>query len=102
MFGVGKSIKEPVRGTKDGKSHFGPVDERGETFVMAFAGFAEEYSLNAARGTQCFLNEPDALNSDEAVFRGKTAPESHAKFLEPAIVAASEERGLTCGASIAS
>src|SRR6266852_3122491 len=48
MFGVGEAFEEAVGGAQDGKSHFGPVDEGGETVVMAFAGFAEKHGLNAA------------------------------------------------------
>src|SRR5258708_6459613 len=102
VFGVGKALKETVRGAEDGKSHFGPVDEGGETFVMTFAGFAEEDGLNAAAGTQSFFDKPDALDADEAVFRGQAAAESHAELLQPAVVAAGEERGLAGGANVTS
>src|SRR5260370_3306587 len=100
MFGVGKALEEAVRGAEEGKSHCGPVDEGGETFVMAFAGFAEEDGLNAATGTQSFFGEPDTLDANEAVFRGQAAAQSHAELLEPAVVAAGEERGLAGGASV--
>src|SRR6266851_2463228 len=96
VFGVGEAFEEAVRGAENGKSHFGPVDEGGETFVVAFAGFAEEHGLNAAAGTQRFFDEPHTLDADEAVFRGKAAAQSHAELLEPAIVAAGKERGLPC------
>ena len=99
---VGEAFKEAVGGAKDGKSHFSPVDEGSETFVMAFAGFAKEYGLNAASGTQGLFHEADTLDADESVFRGKAASESHAEILEPAIVAACEERGLADGASATS
>ena len=102
VFGVGKALEETVRGAEDGKSHFGPVDEGGEPFVMTFAGFTEKLGLNAASATQSFFDEPDALDAYEAVFRGQAAAQSHAEFLQPAIVAAGEERGLACGASITS
>src|ERR1700737_637835 len=102
MFGVGKAFEETIRGTKEGKTHFGRVGEGGETFVMAFSGFTEEDGLDAATGTQSFFDEPDTLDANEAVFRGQTAAKSHAKLLEPAIVAAGEQRGLTCGASVTS
>jgi hypothetical protein len=58
--------------------------------------------LDAATGTHSFFDEPDTFNANEAVFRGQAAAESHAELLEPAIVAAGEERGLTCGASVTS
>src|SRR6266478_6414724 len=99
---VGEAFKEAVRGVKDGKSHFGAVDEGGETLVMAFTGFAEEHGLNAAAGTQRFFDEAHAFNANEAAFRGQAAAESHAELLEPAIVAACQERGRTFGASITS
>src|SRR5260370_30803400 len=101
MFGVGKALKETVRGAEDWKGHFGPVDEGGETFVMAFAGFAEEDGLNAATGTQRFFDEAYAFDANEAVFRGQTAAESHAELLEPAVVAAGEERRVIRGTSVA-
>ena len=99
---VGEAFKEAIRSAKDGKSHFGTVDEGGETLVMAFAGFAEEYSLNGASGTKRFLNKPHALDADEAAFRGQAAAESHAELLEPSIIAAGEERGLAARASVTS
>src|SRR6266478_4163196 len=102
MLGVGEAFEEAIRGTKDGKSHFGAVDEGGEAFVMAFAGFAEKHGLNAAAGTQRFFDEAHAFNANEAAFRGQAAAESHAELLEPAIVAACQERGRTFGASITS
>ena len=69
---------------------------------MTFAGFAEEHGLNAARGAQRFFDEPDAFDTDEPIFRGQSTTESHAKLLEPAIVAAGEECRLTCWASATS
>jgi hypothetical protein len=102
VFGIGKAFKEPIGGPQNRKSHLGPVDERGEAFVMAFAGFAEEHGLNAATGTESFLDEPQALDAHEAVFRGQAAAQSHAELLEPAIVAAGEQRGLASRASATS
>src|SRR6266851_215511 len=99
---VGEAFKEAVRGVKDGKSHFGAVDEGGETLVMAFTGFAEEHGLNAAAGTQRFFDEAHAFNANEAAFRGQAAAQCHAELLEPVIVAAGEERGFHCGARITS
>ena len=94
MFGVSETFEEAVRCAQDGKSHFGPVDEGGEAFMMAFAGLAEEHSLDAASGTQCFFDEADALDSNEAVFRGQPAAQGDAKLLEPAIVAAGQKSRL--------
>src|SRR5260370_38386345 len=101
MLGVGEAFKEAVGRAEHGKSHFGPVDEGRETLVMAFAGFAEEHSLNAATGTQRFFDEPDALNADESVFRGQAAAQSHAELLEPAIVAAGKECHFVRGTNVA-
>src|SRR5216683_2442893 len=102
MFSVGKAFEEAVRGAEDWKSHLGPVDEGGETFVMAFAGFAEEHGLNAAAGTQRFFDEAHAFNANEAAFRGQAAAQCHAELLEPAVVAAGEERGRTFGSRVTS
>jgi len=52
VLGVGEAFKERSGSAKDGKAHFGPVDEGREAFVVAFAGFAEEHGLNAAAGTK--------------------------------------------------
>jgi hypothetical protein len=101
VLGVSEAFEEAVGGAEDGKSHFGAVDEGGEPLAMAFARFAEEHGLDATAGTQRFFDEADAFYADEAAFRGQTAAESHAELLEPAIVAAGEERRLTCSASIA-
>src|SRR6266704_6978018 len=56
VFGVGEALEEAVGGVQNRKSHFGPVDEGGEAFVMAFAGFAEEHGLNAASRSQRFFD----------------------------------------------
>src|SRR6266851_6992875 len=100
MFRVGEAFKEAVGRAEHGKSHFGPVDEGRETLVMTFAGFAEEHGLNAATGAQRFFDEPDALNADETVFRRQAPAQSHAELLEPAIVAAGEERGAIRGRTV--
>jgi hypothetical protein len=102
MLGVGEALEEAVGGAEDEKSHFGTVDEGRETFVMALAGFAKEHSLHAAPRTECFFDEPHALDANEAVFRGQTAAQSHAELLQPAIVAAGEKRRFACRARVAS
>src|SRR6267143_2295704 len=101
MFRIGKALEEPVRGAQDGKSHFGPLDDGGETFVMAIAGFAEEHGFDAATGAQSFFDEPDTLDAYESVLRGQAAAQSQAKLLEPAIVAAGEERRVVRRTSVA-
>jgi len=70
--------------------------------VMAFARFAEEHGLDPAAGSQCFFNKSRAFNANESVFRRKPAAKSHAELLEPAIVAAGEQRGIASRASAAS
>src|SRR5271168_1523299 len=50
MLGVGKAFEEAVGGAKRGKSHFWPVDQRSESLVMTFAGFAEEDRFDGAAG----------------------------------------------------
>src|SRR5260370_9208892 len=102
MLGVGEALEEAVCGTEDGKSHFGTVDGGREALVMAFPEFAEEHALHAAPGTQCLFDESDAFDANKAVFRGHAAAQCHAEFLEPAIVAAGEERRVVRGTSIAS
>jgi hypothetical protein len=99
---VGKAFEEAVGSAEDGESHFGPIDEGGEAFVMALAGFAEEHGLNAAAGTQGFFDKAGAFDADESAFCGQAAAKSHAELLEPTIVAAGEERGIARGASVAS
>src|SRR5712692_10155521 len=101
MFGVREAFEEAVHGAEYGKSHFRPVDERREAFVMAFARLAEEHGLNAAPGAQRFFDEPDALDAHEAILRGQSAAQSHTEFLEPAIVATGEERRVIGAASVA-
>src|SRR5882672_7385992 len=101
VFGIGKTFEETVRGAEDGKSHFGPGDDGGETFVMAIAGFAEEHGLNVATGAQSFFDEPDTLDAYASVLRGQAAAQSHGGLLEPALVAAGEERRVVRGTSVA-
>src|SRR5208282_5509084 len=93
MFGVSEAFKQPVGGAQNRKSHLLPVDKRGEPFVMALAGFAEEHRLNAAPRTQRLFDEPNTLNAHESIFRGQSSSQSHAKLLQPPIVAAAEDRG---------
>jgi len=100
VFGVGEAFEEAVGGAEDGKSDFRPVDEGGETFVMALAGFAEEPRADAAPGTKRFFDESHAFHANEAVFRRQTAAQSHAELLEPAIVAAGEERRAIHGRAV--
>src|ERR1700687_4981176 len=100
MFGVGEALEEAVRGAEDGKSHFRPVDDGGETFVMAIAGFAEKHCLNVATEAQSFFDDPDTLDAYESVLRGQATAQSHAKLLEPAIVAAGEERRVVRGTGV--
>jgi hypothetical protein len=102
VFGIGKAFEQAVSGAKDRKCHFGPVNERSETFVVPFARFAEEHGVNAAAGTQRFFDKSDALDSHESVFRRQPAAQSHTKLLQPAIVAARKWRGLASGARASS
>ena len=82
VFGVGEPFKEAVGSAEDGKSHFGPVDEGRQALVMAFAGFAEEHSLNGAARAERFFDEPNALDANEAALRGQAAPQSHSEVLQ--------------------
>jgi hypothetical protein len=93
MFGVGEALEEAVGGAQLRKSHFGPVDERGEAFAMAFAGFTEEDSFDAAAGAKGFFDEADSFDAYGAGFGGQAAAESHAKLFEVAIVAARQDSG---------
>ncbi len=90
MLGIGDSFKEAVGGTKNGKGKFGTVNQRGEAHVVAFSGLAEEYGLDLTAGTESFFDQADAVDTDIAVTRGKSAAQGHAKELEPAIVAAGD------------
>jgi hypothetical protein len=102
VFRVGKAFKESIGGTENGKSHFRPVDEGRKAFVMAFARFAEEHGLDAAAGTQRFFDQASAFDADEPILRREPAAKSHTELLEPAIVAAGEQRGIASRASAAS
>jgi len=93
MLSVGDAFEEAVGGAKDGEADVRAADERGEAFAMAFAGFAEEDGFDAARGAESFFDEAGTFDTDGAVIGGKTAAESDAELLEPAIIAAGEEVG---------
>ena len=69
-------------------------------FVVPLAGLAEEHGLDGTAGAQRFFDEADALDPHEAAFRGQAAAERHAKLLEPAIIAAAEERRLPGGGNV--
>src|SRR5260370_7842146 len=83
VFGVGESFEEAVGGVQNRKSHLGPVDEGGETFVMAFAGFAEEHGLNAASRTHRFLHHPDTPPPHQPPFPRHPPPTPPATPLPP-------------------
>src|SRR5215470_2348129 len=100
MFGVGKTFKEPVSGAQYGEAQFGAIDDGRDTFAMPLAGLAEEQGLNGTAGAQRFLDEAEAFDADETAFGGEAAAEGHTKLLEPAIVAAGEERGLPRGTNV--
>jgi hypothetical protein len=93
MLGVGDAFKEAIGGAKDWEADVGAADEWGETFTMAFTGFAEKDGFNAASGTESFFDEAGAFDADGTVFGGEASTESDAELLEPAIVAAGEEIG---------
>src|SRR5260370_2360141 len=60
---------------------------------MALTRFTEEDGLDAASRAQGLFDEADAFDADAAGFSGQAAAKGHAKGLEPAIVAAGENRG---------
>jgi len=93
MFGVGDAFKEAIGGAEDGEAGVWTTDERGETFAVAFARFAEEDGFDAAGGAESFFNEARAFDADGAVFGGKAAAEGDAELLEPAVIPAGEEVG---------
>src|SRR5438105_15270005 len=93
MLGVGNALKKTVGSAKGGEAHLRAIDQWRKAFVMALAGLAEEHGLDRAAGTQRFFDQANPFDSHKAAFRGQTAAERHAKFLEPSIVAAGEERG---------
>jgi hypothetical protein len=93
MLGVGKAFEEAVGGAKRGKSHFWPVNQRRESLVMTFAGFAEKDRFDGATGAQGLFDEADAFDADGAGFRGQASAERQAEFFEPAILAAGEDSG---------
>jgi hypothetical protein len=93
MFGVGEAFEEPVGGLQNREGDFRTIDIGCKTFAMAFAGFAEEHGANGTTGTKRFFDKADTFDADGARLSGKAAAESHAEFLEPAIVAAGEVGG---------
>lgn len=99
MLGIGKALKQPVGSAESWEGDLGPVDHGGEPFVMPLTGFAEKHGVNLAAGAKGFLNQADTFDADEAPFGGQTAAKSHAELLQPAIVAAAEERRVIRGTS---
>ena len=102
VLGIGESFEEAVGRTEHGKSHFRPVDEGRESFVMAFSGFAEKHRLDAAAGTQRFFDKAGSFNTDESILGREPPAKSDAEFLEPTIIAAGEQRVITGSSSAAS
>src|SRR5712671_1150143 len=65
---------------------------------MPLAAFAEQYRFNRTGGAQSFFDQAHAFDADETGLRRQSAFQREAKFLEPAIVAASD-RGRRDGSS---
>jgi len=65
--------------------------------VMAAAGFGKKYSFDAAAGRERFFGETNAFDPDGAGLGGQTAAKGDAKFLEPAIFAAGDDRVCCAG-----
>jgi len=93
MFSVGDAFEEAIGGAEYGEADVRTADERGEAFAVAFAGFTEENSFDAAGGAEGFFDEAGAFNADGTVFGGKAAAQGDAELLEPAVFAAGEEVG---------
>src|SRR5882672_10451264 len=102
MLGIGETFEKTIGRVERGKGHLRPVNDRRETLVMAFAGFAEEHGLDGATRKQRFFDEAGSFDADESIFRGEAAAERHAELFEPAIVAAADERGLIARAGATS
>jgi hypothetical protein len=102
MLGIGETFEEAVGGAERGEAEFGAIDQRGEALAVTLAGFAEEHGLDGAAGTQSLFDETDAFDADESVFSRQAAAESQTELLEPAIVAAGEDRGIVGGLGVAS
>jgi hypothetical protein len=101
VFRVGHAFKKAVGGLENGEGGLRAIDEGGEAFAVAFAGFAEEDGTDGASGAESFFHEADTFDADGARFGGKAATQRHAKFLEPAIVAAGEESRRIRGTRVA-
>src|SRR5690348_4567743 len=101
MFGIGETFKEAVGSPKRGERHFRAIDQRREALMVPLSGFAEEHGLNGAAGAQSFFDKARPLHSHEAGFRRQSAAKRHAELLEPAIVAAGEERRFARRTSVA-
>jgi hypothetical protein len=102
MLGISKAFEETVCGAQCREGEFRAIDQRSKSLVVALAGFTKEHGLDGATGAQSFFNESDAFDPDEPVFRWQAAAESEAKLLEPAIVAAGEDRGTVGRLGVAS
>src|SRR5882762_3868223 len=98
MLSVGHALEEAVGGTQNRNCDFRAIDQRRQPFAMALAGFAEEHRFDGAAGAQRFFDQAHAFDADETGLRRQSAFQREAKFLEPAIVAASD-RGRRDGSS---
>src|ERR1700730_14974155 len=93
MFGVRYAFKQTVRSSQERKCHFGTIDKWRKSLVVALSRLAEKHGLDAAAGAQSFLDQPDPFHAGAAGLRLQSAAQSHAKFLEPAIVATGNRGG---------
>ena len=92
-----------IRSPQERNCHFGTVDEWRKAFVMPFTRLAEKHRFDAAAGAQSFLDQPHSFHADATGFRLQSAAQSHAKFLEPAIVSAgNRSRASTGGTGVPS
>src|SRR5256885_321069 len=93
MLRVGDSLEETVGRAQNRERNFRPIQVWRKAFVVALARFAEEHSVNAAARIERFLDQSRTLDADGPGFRRQSAAQGHAKFLEPAIIAAAKHRG---------
>src|SRR5690242_15672447 len=96
VLGIGNAFKKRVRGTQNGEGNLFAIQVGRQARMMALAGLAEENGFDAATGAQGLFGQARAFDADAPGFRGQAAAQGHAEFLEPAVVAATDDSG--CGA----
>src|SRR5271165_253460 len=104
MLRIRDPFKQPVRCSQHRKPHLRLAHQRRQSFPMPLPALAKQHRLHPAARLQRFFHQPHALHSHRSIRRRHSTPQRHTKFLQPAVLPASQHlrRPRSCSASASS